>query len=162
MPIFDYEFLVDAPRSAVAAFHYGASVKTLTPLPIIAQLHYHEPLADGSKSNFTLWFGPFPVHWKVVHSDVGESGFTDTQIRGPLKRWRHNHRFFAQEDGTTRVSEHIEFEYRPGLAGLLSRLIFSDPALTMLFTMRKMITRRLVGDYLLATETAAAGEPVEG
>jgi ligand-binding SRPBCC domain-containing protein len=162
MPIFDYEFVVDAPRSAVAAFHYNASVKTLTPLPIIAQLHYHEPVADGSKSNFTLWFGPFPVHWKVVHSDVDESGFADTQIRGPLKRWRHNHRFFAQGDGTTRVSEHIEYEYRPGLAGLLSRLIFSGPALTMLFIMRKMITRRLVRDYLPAKEMAAAGEPVNG
>ena len=155
MPTFHYQFTVDAPQSAVAAFHYGASVKTLTPPPIIAQLHYHEPVAEGSKSNFTLWFGLLPMHWKVVHSDVDQSGFTDTQIRGPLRRWRHRHSFIAQDDGTTLVSEHIEYEYRSGLAGLLSRLIFSRPALTMLFTMRQLITRRLVRDYLPATDPAS-------
>ncbi len=154
MRTFNYEFKVDAPQSAVAAFHYGASVKTLTPPPIIAQLHYHEPVADGSRSHFTLWFGPLPLHWKVVHSEVDQNGFTDTQIRGPLKRWQHRHRFIAQDDGTTVVSEFIEYEYRPGLAGLLNRLMFSGPALTMLFAMRKMITRRLVRDYLPAAETA--------
>jgi ligand-binding SRPBCC domain-containing protein len=162
MPTFNYQFTVDAPQSTVAAFHYDANVKTLTPLPIIAQLHYHEPVADGSRSNFTLWFGPWPLHWKVVHSNVDQNGFTDTQIRGPLKRWRHNHRFIAQSDGTTRVSEHIEYDYRAGLAGLLSRLIFSGPALTMLFTMRKMITRRLVRDYLPAPDTTAAGQSANG
>ena len=148
MQSFNYEFTVKAPQEAVAAFHFDANVKTLTPFPIIAQLHYHEPVANGSKSNFTLWFGPYPLHWKVVHSDVDQYGFTDTQVRGPLKKWQHTHRFLAQDDGTTLVSEHIEYEYRAGFAGLLNRLMFSAPALTMLFTMRKAITRRAVRDYL--------------
>lgn len=155
MPTFEYEFTVDAPQAAVASFHYRSSVKTLTPPPIISQLHYHEPVADGSRSNFTLWFGPLPLHWKVVHSDVDQHGFTDTQVRGPLKRWQHRHRFIAQDDGTTRVSEHIDYEYRSGLAGILNRLMFSSVALTMLFTMRKMITRRLVKGYLPPAEAVA-------
>ncbi len=148
MPTFDYEFTVNAPQAAVAEFHYHSNVKTLTPFPIIAQLHYHEPVDEGSRSNFTLWFGPLPLHWKVVHSDVGQDGFTDTQLRGPLKRWQHRHRFIAEDAQTTRVSEHIEYEYRSGLAGLFSRLMFSGPALAMLFTARKMITRRGVGQYV--------------
>lgn len=154
MPAFRYDFTVDAPQAAVAAFHFDSNVKTLTPPPIISQLHYHEPVADGSKSEFTLWFGPLPLRWEVVHSDVDQSGFTDTQIRGPLKRWRHRHSFIAQDDGTTLVSENIDYEYRSGLAGILNRLMFSPPALTMLFAMRKRITRRLVRDYLPASETA--------
>ena len=44
MPTFDYEFTVNAPQSAVADFHYSSNVKTLTPFPIISQLHYHDPL----------------------------------------------------------------------------------------------------------------------
>jgi ligand-binding SRPBCC domain-containing protein len=144
MPTFEYEFTVDAPQAAVADFHYRSSVKTLTPFPIISQIHYHEPLGEGSRSNFTLWFGPLPLHWKVVHSDVDQNGFTDTQLRGPLKRWQHTHRFVAEDAFTTRVCEHIDYEYRPGLAGWFNRLMFSGPALTMLFTTRKLITRRSV------------------
>lgn len=158
MPTFDYGFTVNAPQSAVADFHYNSSVKTLTPFPIITQIHYHEPVGDGSKSNFTLWFGPMPLHWKVVHSDVDQNGFTDTQIRGPLQYWRHTHSFIAVDESTTRVSEHIEYAYRPGLAGLFSRLMFSGPALTLLFTTRKLITRRRIGDYLPVTEVATIGE----
>ena len=149
MPTFDYSFVVNAPQSAVADFHYSSSVKTLTPFPIIAQVHYHEPLGEGSKSNFTLWFGPWPMHWKVVHSAVDQNGFTDTQLRGPLQRWQHTHRFIAEGENSTRVSEHIEYEYRPGLAGMLNRLMFSAPALTMLFTARKMITKRGVAQYVM-------------
>jgi ligand-binding SRPBCC domain-containing protein len=150
MPTYNYSFKVNAPQSTVADFHYRSSVKTLTPFPIIAQIHYHEPLGEGSRSGFTLWFGPLPIHWQVVHSNVDGNGFTDTQLRGPLKRWSHTHRFLAEDQNTTRVSEHIEYEYRSGLAGLLSRFMFSSPALTMLFTARKTITRRHVAKSMAA------------
>ena len=148
MPKFNYQFEVKAPQTAVADFHYNASVKTLTPFPIIVQLHEFEPMGEGSRADFTLWFGPVPINWKVVHSDVGQNGFTDTQVQGPLKSWQHRHRFIGKDAQTTVVNEHIEYEYKPGLRGLLSRLMFSGPALTMLFTARKMITRRHVGKYL--------------
>lgn len=59
----------------------------------------------------------------------------------------------AQADGSTVVSEHIDYDYRSGLAGLLNRLIFSGPALTMLFTVRKVITRRRVKDNLPLPES---------
>ena len=157
MPTFDYRFVVNASQSAVADFHYNSSVKTLTPFPIITQIHYHEPLADGSKSSFTLWFGPLPIHWKVVHSEVDQNGFTDVQIRGPLERWRHTHNFIAVDENTTQVHEHIEYEYRPGLNGVLNRLMFSSPALTMLFTARKMITRRHLAKLAAGSKPAAAG-----
>ena len=151
MPTFDYDFIVNAPQSAVADFHYSSSVKTLTPFPIIAQIHHHEPLGEGSRSSFTLWFGPWPLHWKVVHSGVDQNGFTDTQLRGPLQRWQHTHRFIAEGENATRVSEHIEYEYRPGLAGLLNRLMFSAPALTALFTARQVITKQKVAQYMAAS-----------
>ena len=148
MQIFDYQFTVNAPQAAVADFHFNASVKTLTPFPIIVQIHEFEPLAEGSLADFTLWFGPFPVHWRALHSNVNQTGFTDTQLQGPLKQWQHSHRFTAVDNKTTRVSEHIEYEYKPGLAGLINRLMYSAPALTMLFTARKLITRRHVAKLI--------------
>lgn len=146
MPTFKYTFTVNAPLSAVAAFHSDTSaLKALTPPPIVVQIHNHEPLGEGSNAYFTLWFGPLPVHWKAVHTDVSVHGFTDTQLRGPLRRWRHIHRFSALSDDVTLVSEHIDYEYRGGIKGLLSRLVYSKLSLYLLFTARKILTRKSVG-----------------
>jgi ligand-binding SRPBCC domain-containing protein len=93
-----------------------------------------------------LWFGPFPVHWKAIHTNVSENGFTDIQARGPLKRWQHAHHFSAVSDEVTLVSEHIDYEYAGGIKGLLSRLMYSEAALYLLFTARKIITRRKIGE----------------
>jgi ligand-binding SRPBCC domain-containing protein len=145
MPTFDYTFIVDAPQTTVAAFHHDTRVlKTLTPPPIFVQVHSFEPLGEGSMANFTLWFGPFPVHWKAIHTNVSENGFTDIQARGPLKRWQHAHHFSAVSDEVTLVSEHIDYEYAGGIKGLLSRLMYSEAALYLLFTARKIITRRKI------------------
>ncbi len=143
MATFDYSFEVAAPVEAVSGFHKDTSVlKKLTPPPIIAQIHNFEPLGEGSKADFTLWFGPVPVRWQAVHSDVTLNGFTDTQLKGPLKQWQHQHRFSAIDEETTVVTEHIEYEHDSGLRGLWSRLLFSKVGLYMLFTARKIITRR--------------------
>lgn len=145
MPKFNYTFTVDAPLEAVSNFHKDTRVlKKLSPPPIFAQIHEYEPLAEGSKADFTLWFGPLPIHWQAQHSNVSLHGFTDTQIRGPLKYWQHKHLFTPTADGKTLISEQIDYEHDTGLRGVLSRLLFSRPGLTMLFTARKIITRRSV------------------
>lgn len=144
MPTFDYAFIVNAPLQAVADFHRDTrALKRLSPPPLFVQLHRVDPLSEGAVAEFTLWFGPIPLRWLAVHSDVSaQHGFTDTQQRGPLKSWRHTHRFEAVDARTTRVREHIEYDYPAGLPGLLARLLFSPPALTFLFAYRRWVTRR--------------------
>lgn len=144
MPIFDYTFTVRAPLRAVAEFHRDTrALKRLTPPPLIAQLHRVDPMSEGSISEFTLWFGPIPVRWTAVHSNVDPMrGFTDTQARGPLNRWQHTHTFTAESETITRIREHIEYEHPSGLRGLFTRLLFGRPGLWALFTARKFITRR--------------------
>ncbi len=143
MPTFDYKFTIEAPVTAVSHFHHDTRVlKTLTPPPIFAQIHHFDPLADGSIAEFTLWFGPVPVRWKAIHSNVSVNGFTDTQVSGPLKSWSHTHTFTAVSETVTEIHEHIEYEYQGGWRGLVNRLMFGKPGLMGLFTARKMITRR--------------------
>ena len=110
--VLNHNFVVRAPLAAVAAFHHDARVlPRLTPPPILVQLHRVDPLGEGSIADFTLWFGPLPVRWVALHSQVDPlRGFTDTQQSGPLKFWRHIHSFEAVDAATTRVSEHVEFE----------------------------------------------------
>lgn len=145
MPVFEYTFTVKAPLAAVSDFHHDTRVlKLLTPPPIFVQIHHFEPLGEGSLAEFTLWFGPFPVRWTAIHSDVSQNGFTDSQVRGPLQFWQHTHRFTSLSPDVTQVNEHIEYEHPRGLRGLFSRLLFGRPALKMLFTARARITRRHV------------------
>ena len=64
MPVFDFTFSVRAPLQAVAAFHHDTrALKRLTPPPVFVQIHSMEPLAEGSRSEFSMWFGPVPLRW---------------------------------------------------------------------------------------------------
>lgn len=149
MPVFDYRFTVDAPLRSVSAFHFERGIlKALTPPLMIMQVHRFDPLAEDSIGEFTMWMGPVPVRWKALHSAVSETGFTDTQVSGPMKSWVHTHTFTALADDRTEVHEHIEFEHFPGLRGLWSRLLFPRPALWLLFTYRRWATRRAVAARL--------------
>lgn len=144
MNTYEHAFKVRAPLARVAEFHRDTrALKRLTPPPIFVQLHQVDPLADGAIAEFTLWFGLLPVRWRAVHSAVDpQRGFTDTQARGPLRHWRHRHAFKALDAGTTLVMDRIDYEHDSGPRGLLSRVLFSRPALAALFAFRAWATRR--------------------
>ena len=131
-----------SPCNAVADFHNDtAALKKLTPPPMIVQIHDIEPMGEGSVSRFTLWFGPLPIRWKAVHSNVSQNGFTDTQAEGPAKRWEHTHRFTPINGKQTQIDEHIEYEHGSGFWGVMTRLLFAKPNLFVMFTYRKWVTR---------------------
>ncbi len=150
MPVFEFHFTVPSSRAAVAAFHHDTAVlRWLTPPPIIVQLRAVEPLAEGSRAAFTLWFGPLPVRWVAVHQDVGPTGFTDRQLQGPMRRWEHQHHFEALGPDRTLVRERIVYEHPAGWRGWVTRLLFNQLNLRLMFHYRAWITRlgvaRLVG-----------------
>lgn len=139
---FSYSFEVRAPLQAVVDFHRDTrALRRLTPPPIFVQFHCLEPMAEGSVAEFTLWFGPFPVRWRAVHTQVDDRGFTDTQAVGPLRYWRHRHFFKAVDPHRTLIVEEIEFEYPPGIDKWWTRLIYSPLALRLLFFYRSWVTR---------------------
>lgn len=146
MPTFDFTFTVRAPLAAVADFHRDTNaLRLLTPPPMRVQMHRIEPLAEGSVSDFTLWLGPLPIRWTARHTEVSPmSGFTDTQIHGPMKRWVHSHRFFEAPGEGSRIVEHIDYEHFRGKSGVLSRLLFTSFGLWMTFCYRRFATRRLL------------------
>lgn len=143
MPIFDFRFQVEAPLEDVRDFHRDTRALTLlTPPPTIIRIHSVEPLAEGSVSRFTLWVGPLPLRWTAVHRDVSELGFTDIQEEGPAAKWKHTHSFTPLSPVATEIHEHIEYEHKPGLAGLVTRILFAKPNLLFMFAYRRWITRR--------------------
>jgi ligand-binding SRPBCC domain-containing protein len=144
MSTFEFSFTVHASLAAVSDFHHDTrALRRLTPPPIFVQLHRVDPLAEGSVSEFSLWFGPLPVRWRALHTNVDpQRGFTDTQVSGPMRHWRHSHTFKDLGDGQVRVIEHIDYEHGRGWRGLLSHLLFAPIGLRFLFFYRKLATRR--------------------
>lgn len=101
-------------------------------------------LSGGGEIDFTLWFGPLPIHWVVCIEDVSESGFTDRQLSGPFSKWVHRHSFAPVDDHTTEVTDYITLRLKPhpfwGLVGLGFWL-----GLPALIAYRAWKTRRLLG-----------------
>ena len=48
--------------------------------------------------------------------------FVDEQVRGPFRRFRHEHRFIAHGDGTI-MTDHVELEAPLGVLGRLAELV---------------------------------------
>lgn len=157
--VFDFTFEVDASLEAVAALHHDTKVlHALTPPVIILRVHRSGPMAEGMEAEFTMWMGPLPLKWHVIHVDVSDRGFTDMALAGPCKSWRHRHRFVPLDEGVSdgprraegsprprvRIEEHVELEHEPGPWGWLTRALFARPNLWILFMYRRWQTRRLL------------------
>jgi ligand-binding SRPBCC domain-containing protein len=141
---YHHAFRVRAPVRAVAEFHRHVRVlKQLTPFPIFIHFNHVEPMGEGSTVDFTLWFGPVPVRWVAVHSDLGPEGFTDTQVEGPFEHWVHRHEFIEIDEHSTEVVDDIQAEHgRFPWKGLISR--FMRITLPILFAYRAWRTRQIV------------------
>jgi hypothetical protein len=142
---FTHRFRVKAPQNKVATFHQlSASMGAITPPPIRVQLRKApQNLSLGGEMDFTLWFGPFPIHWLASIQDVSESGFIDQQLRGPFAKWVHQHSFMPVSDDRTEVIDQITLRLKPhpiwGPVGLFFWL-----GLPVLFAYRSWKTRRML------------------
>ena len=145
MKTFTHRFQVNAPLERVAGFHSDSrALKVLTPPPIVVAFHHLEPLGHGSVADFTMWFGPIPIRWCAVHSEVDpQSGFTDTQETGPFASWQHRHTFTSINANTTLVEDSIQAQpSNHFFYGLVSRFMWLT--LPILFAYRARRTRREV------------------
>lgn len=142
---YQHEFQVNAPVERVADFHRSTeALKALTPPPLFVKFNHLEPLGEGSKADFTLWFGPLPIRWVSIHSDVNPTeGFTDTQVQGPFETWIHRHSFESIDGGSTKVVDEIEGQpSNHPIWGIVSRFMWST--LPILFSYRARQTKKAV------------------
>lgn len=140
---YSHRFVVQASIARVAEFHRNTrALKQLTPPPLFVSFNELQPLAEDSVADFTMWFGPLPIRWVAVHTDVEpESGFTDTQAAGPFESWVHRHSFKALDGKRTEIRDDIQaVPSRHLFWGLVSRLMWLN--LPVLFAYRAWRTRR--------------------
>lgn len=141
---FEKTSTLSATLAAVVCFHEDPrALARLTPPPIIMQLHRDDrrSLSEG-EIEFPLWFGPIPIRWLARH-EPGPTphSFADSQVKGPLAHWRHEH-IFNEVAGGVELTDRITLAHRDGLAGFLTWLALDGLPLRLLFAYRHWRTRR--------------------
>ena len=101
------------PRECVFAFFADAmQLETLTPTWLQFEVVTPGPicLQEGAIIDYRLKLHGFPIRWRSRIS-VWEPPFrfVDEQIRGPYRRWEHEH-LFEEVDGGTKVTQHAVFQ----------------------------------------------------
>jgi ligand-binding SRPBCC domain-containing protein len=125
------------------AFHAAPNAfARLTPPPIFVQVHRNDlqALVNGDVE-FTLWMGPIPVRWHAQHMPgKNATSFIDFQVTGPVAYWYHEH-MISDVPGGVELRDRITIAHKPGVAGLLTRLVFDGLPLRFLFVFRHLRTR---------------------
>ncbi len=140
MPVYVRRSVLPVSEEAAFAWHTrpGALERLVPPWQGVDILQA-EPLAEGSRTVLRLRVGPFHRRWVAEHHAVEPPrGFTDVQVAGPFRRWKHAHRFLPGEDGTCALEDRVEWDPPRGLpASALA------PAIDRAFAFRHW---RLAGD----------------
>lgn len=115
--------------------------RLLTPLPICMKL--------GTLIDYRLQLFSFPFHWRT-RIEVFEPGrcFTDVQVSGPYRRWRHLHEFTTVPEGTL-VHDVVDYELPLGPLGALAHVVFVRRTLEKIFDYRKEQIRTIFGGSVL-------------
>ena len=140
--IFVHRSIVNTTMDAMVAFHEDPKAITrLTPPPplmFIQLLRDDRVSLTAGELEFRLWFGPFPVRWLARHQPGPTvTSFADRMIEGPMAYWEHQHIFTEVDDGVE-LTDQVTLAHKPGLQGLLTRLIFDGLPLKLLFLYRHL------------------------
>lgn len=105
----------EQPRAELARWHLQ-STALLRLVPAwsgVRVLTLPPRLEDGAIVELDVPIPPLRRKlWRSLIKDVGEGGFRDIQESGPFKAWDHHHRLVEREDGSSRLEDHVHFEFK--------------------------------------------------
>lgn len=143
---FDVQSVMPGTVHDLMAFHAepAALRKLMLPPTFIQVIRDERASLTSGELEFTLWIGPVPIRWVAQHlPGPTASSFTDQMLQGPMAKWEHQHLFEPAPGGTgTILHDRIRYAHKPGLTGLLTRLVFDGLPLRVLFWYRHWRTRR--------------------
>lgn len=147
MKTFEKKSRINTTLEELMAFHQDSKALTiLTPPPIFMQMRddRRTSITEGDLE-FTLWMLIVPIKWHVQHEalEPDQHGFADRMLSGPMAHWRHEHIFEPAPDGEEGVYliDRVTLSHKPGIQGILTRLMFDGIPLRILFFYRHLRTR---------------------
>jgi ligand-binding SRPBCC domain-containing protein len=141
------ETVVPRPLHEVFEF-FGAptNLDALTPPWLSFAIHNVPPkMAAGVEIEYRLRLRGVPLRWSSrISAWEPPYRFVDEQLRGPYKRWVHEHRFEVVPGGT-KVVDHVDYEVPGGrLFHHLVHRLFVAPDIARIFDYRQMRLRELL------------------
>ena len=141
--VFEHRTIMRGTVQQLWDFHaHPQAFSRLTPPPIFIQMLRNDlkNLCEG-EVEFRMWIGPIPLRWHARHEQgPTKTSFVDRMLSGPMAYWEHQH-IFREAAGGVELVDRVTLEHKPGLSGLLSRLMFDGLPLRMFFTYRHLRTR---------------------
>jgi hypothetical protein len=138
---------VARPRREVFAFFADAlNLERITPVFLRFRITTPRPIEmrPGAVIDYRLRLHGVPIKWRTrIESFEPERSFTDVQLVGPYRRWRHRH-YFLDVAGGTEVRDVVDYEMPLGPIGGWARRVFVAGALDRIFDFR----RRAVAEIL--------------
>jgi len=149
----DHELLMEqwVPRPIDEVFAFFGNVKNLE---LLTPPHLHfkvlglstNSLQAGTRTDYKLQLHGIPFRWQSL---IGEwspvTHFSDTQMRGPYKKWHHTHTFFEQ-DGGTLIRDHALYRLPFGVPGDAVAYFLVKKDLEKIFSYRFAKVRELFGE----------------
>ncbi|MGB3330116.1 MAG: TIGR01777 family oxidoreductase, partial [Thermomicrobiales bacterium] len=122
MPPTSLTFHSTIPASAeeVLAWHArdGAFERLTPPWANVRVLETHGGIEPGARRTLKIGLGPMSLRWSLEHEALQRGdGFTDEQIEGPFRSWRHEHRFIPSDDGTSVLEDRLTYALPLGAFG---------------------------------------------
>lgn len=113
--------IVNAPlRDVWEFFSNSNNLAVLTPPEFKLRYMQEPPSSMVTGQQFSYSLSPFPgfrTKWEGEIREVVElERFVDEQREGPFAYWRHEHRFFKQEEGTE-ICDHLQYALPFGVIG---------------------------------------------
>lgn len=137
--ILNSQLWVPQPRESVFSFFASAAnLNFLTP----PWLHFkiltpEAPLSKGALIRYRLSLHGIPVEWETEISEwEPPSHFIDIQLKGPYRKWIHEHRFL-QDSGGTLILDHVEFQVPGWIFEPFAYHLLVAPDLEKIFAFRR-------------------------
>ena len=130
--------LVQRPISAVFDFFAEAeNLDAITPPWLNFRIKTALPIEirEGTEIDYSLRLHRFPVRWRSKIEDWSPpQRFTDVQLQGPYRSWRHEHRFTRFAPSETAVEDEVTYRV-PG--GALVHALLVKRELLRIFSYRQ-------------------------
>jgi uncharacterized protein YbjT (DUF2867 family)/ligand-binding SRPBCC domain-containing protein len=156
------QFIARPVDEVFAFFADPQNLRRLTPASMGIEFRSTDfAMREGLEIEYRIrpLFG-IPVTWRAVIEDYDPPrGFSDSQLRGPYRRWEHRHTFRAVEGGT-QVDDEVTYEMPFGPLGRLAHRLAVKSELEQIFSHRARAIERIFatpGDNLRALTVAVAG-----
>ncbi len=140
------EMTIALPRKEVFAFFSDAmQLESITPPWLKFSVETPQPIVmtEGLLLDYRLRLHGIPIRWRT-EIDVWQPPFrfVDMQLRGPYKRWYHEHTF-EERDGVTIVKDNVHYIPR---GGAIVHRLFVKPDLFKIFGYRQQRLKEIFSE----------------